>query len=132
MARPYPSMQPSLDEMSSETCKVNSSGTWAMERNWQVGLQQRKIPVSGKYGDMVPYCYGADEKVGVGALDTLATTEVEKFGGCLVITGGQFKIGKCPQVIAEFLEVCLALYPGEKFLPDWSDNLNAHLSYQLE
>ncbi len=103
-----------------------------MERNWQMGVQHRKIPVSGKNGDIVVRRYGTDEKVGIGALDSLATAEIEEFGGTLVITSCKFKIGKCPQVIAQFLEVRLALYPGEELLAYWSDNLNAHLSYQLE
>jgi hypothetical protein len=36
-----------------------------VERNGQVGLEQRKIPVRGKYGDLVSRRYGADEEAGI-------------------------------------------------------------------
>ena len=41
------------------------SGAGGVECNWQVGLKLRKITIRGKYGDLVPLRYGADEKVGV-------------------------------------------------------------------
>lgn len=76
-----------------------------MECNGQVRLKQRKISIRGKYGCLVPCCYGTDEKVGICSLDSLTATDSEKFSGSFVISGCHFKIGKCPEVIAQFQEL---------------------------
>jgi hypothetical protein len=81
-----------------------------VEGNRQVGLKLSEIVIRGEYGDLVPRRYGADEKVGIRTLDSIAETQVEEFSSSLVIACGYFKIGKCPQVIAQFPEL--------RFVPD--------------
>jgi hypothetical protein len=102
-----------------------------MEDNRQVGLKQRTPPIRGEYGDFVASRYGADEKVGIRSLDPLATTEIEEFSRRLVITDGQFHIGKGPQVVAQLPELGLAPDPAKEFLPYRADHLDPHLSDQL-
>ena len=45
-----------------------------MERDWQVELKQSEIPIRRKNWGLVACRYGANEKIGIRSLNTLAAT----------------------------------------------------------
>jgi len=75
-----------------------------------VWLKLSEIAIRSEYGYLVSCRYGANEKVGIRSLYSMTTAQVEEFSRCLVIAGSHLKIGKRPQVIAQFPELC--------FVPD--------------
>lgn len=103
-----------------------------MKGNRQVVLISLEITIRGEDGDIVSRRYGADDKVGIRALNPVAATEIEESSGGFVIAGCYLKIGKCPQMFAEFPELRLVFDSREEFLSYRSDYRDPHLVNQLD
>ena len=102
-----------------------------VERYRQVGLKKFKITIGCKYGDLVVCGEGTDKKIGVGTLNPLTTAKIVIFSSSLIIATRHFKIGKGPQVMAQFLELDMALHTGKEFLAHRSNHPDSHLPNQL-
>jgi hypothetical protein len=86
--------------------------------------KQREVPVCRENGEVVPHSYGADQKVGVRALDASGTTQIEEFGGGHVVLGQQGQIRKGGEVCIQSVKLGLIPHSGEYFLPDWAYDLD--------
>lgn len=94
-------------------------------------LKELKVGVCREYREFMPFCYRADQKVGIGALDPFGAKNVEKLGGPLIIRKRQFQIRKHAQVVPERLELILGPYAGQYLLADRSYHLNPELFGQF-
>jgi hypothetical protein len=102
-----------------------------MELNRKVLLEESEVRICGKNGHLVLHRYRTDEKVGVGALNPFAATEIMELGGGFEISGRQLEIGKRTEMIAKLRELGMAFDSGKDFLPYRSNQLYAQLLDQL-
>ena len=82
-----------------------------------------EIPVRCEDDQIAPDSHGANEEVGVRALDALGPAEVEKIRGRHVILRQKRKIGESREVSFQTRELRPIPHPGENFLPDGADDL---------
>lgn len=74
---------------------------------------------------------GADEEIGVGALQATGATEVVELGRAFVILLEEGYVGKDPEMIADLLEGGSVGNSGEDLLTDGADDARAAIGDQL-
>lgn len=96
-----------------ESCEV---------REILIGCQDRELPSDG---------HGADQEIGVRALDSARSASVEEGGRFLVVVHLQFDIWEGSQILTESLILLLRGNAGQDLLSDGPDDRSATLSNEI-
>lgn len=102
-----------------------------MEADRQNTLELFKIMINSEDGKVAPGGDGADEEIGVGALNAFASRQIEKKGGLFEVFGGDWYIGEGGKIVLELFKLPLGFDAGENLLPHRADDADACFADQL-
>ena len=102
-----------------------------MEADRQNTLELFKILINSEDGKVAPGGDGADEEIGVGALNAFASRQAVKKGGLFEVFGGDWYIGESGKMVFELLKLPFGLDAGENLLPHRADDADACFADQL-
>ena len=108
-----------------------SSPPQLVEVQRQNSPEQFKILIDGEDGEIVSGGNGADEEIGIRALNPSASCQVEKTGGLFEIFGGKREVGKGGEMFLQLLELPLRPDTRKDFLTHRPNELNPCLADQL-
>ena len=86
---------------------------WGVEFDREYLREMREIGVRRQDAESTSRCHGANQKVGVRALDPARSASVEKRRRVLVVFCVQFYVGKRSEMITQGLELLLASHAGQ-------------------
>lgn len=108
-----------------------SSPPQLMEVQRQNGPEQFKILINGEDREIVPGSNGADEEIGIRALNSSAPCQVKKTGSLFEIFGGDWYVGKGCEMFLQLLELPLRPDTRKDFLTYRPHELNPCLTDQF-
>jgi hypothetical protein len=93
-----------------------------VQDNGQAFCEVPEVPIRSKDGQVTSDGDGTNQEVGIRALNTLGSTQVEKLRGVYKIFAQQGNIRECVEVGFETRELRTIPHTGENFLPNRPDD----------
>ena len=102
-----------------------------MERERNEPAIAAKIGIGCKDWYVKTYCGGANQEVGIGALDSVSTADIEKLRAAFKIVLFQRSIRKSMQMLHQTQELCFLSNSGKNFLPHRTQHYHTLLADQF-
>ena len=84
-----------------------------------------EVAIRGEHGHPPAHGNGANQKIGIGALNASTAAKIEKSRSEFIVFSLQLQIRKSTQSFAQPFALFPSANPGKQFLSDWPDHRHA-------